>query len=66
MKTVFVVGNKFRDFARNEGVVTIGDLAEMVRTSSFERLASGSRLVAGQRACARPTCRPSTTKPAMR
>jgi hypothetical protein len=48
MKTVFVVGNKFRDFARNEGVVTIGELAEMVRTSSFERLAPGSRLVAGQ------------------
>jgi hypothetical protein len=48
MKTVFVVGNKFRDFCCNDGVITIGELGEMARTSTFDRLAHGSRLVAGQ------------------
>jgi len=48
METVFVVGNKFRDFCRNDGVITIGELGEMVRTGTFDRLARGSRLVAGQ------------------
>lgn len=48
MKTIFVVGNKFRDFCRNDGVITIGELGEMARTSAFDRLAPGSRLVAGQ------------------
>lgn len=47
MKTVFVVGNKFRDFCRNDGVITIGELGEMARTSTFDRLAPGSRLCGG-------------------
>lgn len=38
MKTVFVVGNKFRDFCRNDGVITIGELGEMARTSAFDQL----------------------------
>jgi hypothetical protein len=48
MKTVFIVGNKFREFSRNDGVITIGEFAEMARTSTFDSLAIGSRLVAGQ------------------
>lgn len=48
MKTVFIVGNKFREFSRNDGVVTIGDFAEMARTGTFESLPTGCRLVAGQ------------------
>lgn len=48
MKTVFIVGNKFREFSRNDGVITIGEFAEMARTSTFDSLATGCRLVAGQ------------------
>lgn len=48
MKMVFIVGNKFREFCRNDGVITIGELDEMSRTSTFDRLPHGSRLVAGQ------------------
>lgn len=48
MKTVFIVGNKFREFSRNDGVITIGDFAEMTRTSTFDNLPTGCRLVAGQ------------------
>lgn len=48
MSTVFIVGNKFRDFSSNDGVFTVDDFAEMARTRNFERIAPGSRLVAGQ------------------
>lgn len=48
MKTVFIVGNKFREFSRNDGVITIGEFDEMARTSTFDRLPQGTRLVAGQ------------------
>lgn len=48
MKTVFIVGNKFRDFSRNHGVITIGELREMVRTHTFDRLPPSSRIAAGQ------------------
>lgn len=48
MKTVFIVGNKFCEFSRNDGVITIGALAEMARTSTFDSLPTGCRLVAGQ------------------
>ena len=48
MKTVFIVGNKFKDFCRNDGVITISQFGDMARTGSFDRLPAGSRLVAGQ------------------
>jgi hypothetical protein len=48
MKSIFIVGNKFREFCRNDGVITIGDLSEILRAGTFEKLPSGSRLVAGQ------------------
>jgi len=48
MKTVFIVGNKFREFSCNDGVITIGEFAEMARTSTFDSLPTGCRLVAGQ------------------
>lgn len=48
MKKVFIVGNKFQEFCRNDGVITIGDFGEMARHSTFDRLPLGSHLIAGQ------------------
>lgn len=48
MKTVFIVGNKFRDFCRNDGVITVEEFASMARTHIFDRLPPHSRLIAGQ------------------
>ncbi|MEK8034674.1 AfsA-related hotdog domain-containing protein [Ideonella sp. DXS29W] len=48
MKTVFIVGNKFKDFSRHDGVITIGEFSDMARTGTFDRLPDGTRLAAGQ------------------
>lgn len=48
MNTVFVVGNKFRDFAVNDGVVTIGELEDQLHARGPGHLPPNVRLVPGQ------------------
>lgn len=48
MNTVFVVGNKFREFGSNDGVLTIGELEELVHGRKLDALPANARLVAGQ------------------
>lgn len=48
MNTVFVVGNKFREFSANDGVLTIGELEDMVRSKKLTALPANAKLVAGQ------------------
>jgi A-factor biosynthesis hotdog domain len=48
VKLVFIVGNKFKDFCGNDGVITVNEFGDMARSGSFDCLPSGSRLVVGQ------------------
>ncbi len=48
MNIIFVVGNRFREFATNEGVRTISDIEGMIRAEELKHLPPDTRLVAGQ------------------
>lgn len=48
MNAVFVVGNKFREFGANEGVLTIGELEDLVKRGELGSLPADLMLVAGQ------------------
>ena len=48
MNILFVVGNKFREFADNDGVVTIGELEAQLHKRGLDYLSPDVRLVPGQ------------------
>jgi hypothetical protein len=48
MNTWFVVGNKFGEFAANNGVVTVGELEGLLRSQERGRLPADVKLVPGQ------------------
>jgi hypothetical protein len=48
MKTLFIVGNKFRTFTQNQDVLTIAELKSLILQDRLDMIPMGTRLAAGQ------------------